>query len=342
MNDEKSKKKESIIGLGLVSGGLDSLTACLLLQLQGIKVIGLNFTSPFCQYNKDSSPSECKLDLFQEKLGIEVHYLPLGDDYLDIIRNPKFGYGKNLNPCIDCRIYILRKAKEFKKEIKADFIFTGEVINQRPKSQHMKALKIVEKESGLEGKLLRPLSAQQLKPTIYEEMGLVDRKKLLGVKGRSRKVQMELVRKHGLLENYYACGGCLLTDIHFTNRMKDYLKFNENPKIEDISILKYGRHFRYKKTKIVVGRNEFENNILLTLKQPNDLIIEAKGVPGPITIIQGEFDEETFNYAAMLTLRYSDSNELSGKVIFGTDYNDLSKEITVKREREEKLKKFIL
>jgi hypothetical protein len=112
--------------------------------------------------------------------------------------------------------------------------------------------------------------------------------------------------------------------------------------MEDINILKYGRHFRYKSSKIVVGRNEFENNILLTLKHPNDLIIEAKGVPGPITIIQGDFDEETFNYAAKLTLRYSDSNELLGKVIFGTDYNDLSKEITVKKENEEKLKKFIL
>ena len=336
------EKKAKLIGLGLVSGGLDSLTASLLLQLQGIKVIGLNFTSPFCQYGKDSSQSECKLDLFQEKLGIEVHYLPLGDDYLDIIRNPKFGYGKNLNPCIDCRIYILRKAKEFKKEIGADFIFTGEVINQRPKSQHMKALKIVEKESGLEGKLLRPLSAKQLKPTVYEEQGLIDREKLLGIKGRSRKTQMELAKKHGILENYYACGGCLLTDINFTNRMRDYLKFNDNPKMEDINILKYGRHFRYKSSKIVVGRNEFENNILLTVKQPNDLIIEAKGVPGPITIIQGEFDDETLNYAATLTLRYSDSNDLQGKVIFGTDYNDLSKEMTVKRENEEKLKKYIL
>ena len=245
------EKKDKLIGLGLVSGGLDSLTASLLLQIQGIKVIGLNFTSPFCQYGKDSTQSECKLDLFQQKLGIEVYYLPLGDDYLDIIRNPKFGYGKNLNPCIDCRIHILRKANEFKKEIGADFIFTGEVLNQRPKSQHMKAMKIVEKESGLEGKLLRPLSAHQLKPTIYEERGLIDRKKLLGIKGRSRKIQMKLAREHGLLENYYACGGCLLTDINFTNRMRDYLKFNENPKIEDINILKYGRHFRYKSSKIV-------------------------------------------------------------------------------------------
>ncbi|MFX1568449.1 MAG: hypothetical protein ACFFCV_08780, partial [Promethearchaeota archaeon] len=233
MIDNRKSKEKTLSGLGLVSGGLDSLIACHIMQLQGIKVIGLNFTSPFCQYNKESANIECNLDVFQEKLGIEIHYLPLGEDFLDIIRNPKYGYGKHLNPCIDCRIYILKKAKEFMKEIKADLIFTGEVLNQRPKSQHMKALNIVEKESGLEGKLLRPLSAHHLKPTIYEEQGLIDRKKLLGINGRSRKIQMELARKYNLLENYYACGGCLLTDVNFTNRMQDYLKHNEKPRMGD-------------------------------------------------------------------------------------------------------------
>ncbi|MFX1594232.1 MAG: hypothetical protein ACFFCL_16195 [Promethearchaeota archaeon] len=336
------KKKNRLIGLGLVSGGLDSLTACLLLQIQGIEVIGLNFRSPFCLCDKVLSHSECGLGLFREKLGIKIHTLLKGDEYLEIIRNPKYGYGKNLNPCIDCRIFILKKAKEFMKQVKADFIFTGEVLNQRPKSQHMKALNIVERESGLENKLVRPLSALQLKPTIYEEQGLIDREKLLGIKGRSRRIQLELVRKHGLLESYYACGGCLLTDENFANRMKDYLKFTKKPKMDDIYILKYGRHFRFKNSKIIVGRNENENKMLLKFRKLNDLILEAKGVPGPITIIQGELDEEIINYAAMLTFRYSDSNELSGKVIFGTDYNDLSKEITVKRENKEKLKKFIL
>jgi len=228
------------------------------------------------------------------------------------------------------------------KEVDANFIFTGEVLNQRPKSQHMKALKLVEKESGLEGKLLRPLSALQLKPTIYEERGVIDRKKLLGIKGRSRKTQLELAKKHKLLENYYACGGCLLTDKNFTNRMKDYLKFNKNLKMENIPILKHGRHFRFKKSKIIVGRNETENKILLNLKKPNDLIMEAKYVPGPITILQGEFDEESLNYASMLTLRYSDSEESCGQVIFGKDYNDLSSEITTEIENHEFLKKYIL
>ena len=201
MVDPSITKKEKVVGLGLVSGGLDSLTACLLLKQQGIEIIGLNFKSPFCLCDKVLSHSECGLNLFHEKLGIKVYNLSKGNDYLEIVRNPKFGYGKNLNPCIDCRIYILKKAIEFNKKVKADFIFTGEVLNQRPKSQHSKALKIVEKESGLEKKLLRPLSALLLEPTIYEEQGLVDRTKLLGINGRSRKIQLDLARKHGLTYN---------------------------------------------------------------------------------------------------------------------------------------------
>jgi len=342
MKDEKIEKKDQIISLGLVSGGLDSLTACLLLQLQGIKVIGLNFTSPFCQYDKISSQKDCNLDLFQEKLGIELHYLPLKDDFLEVIQHPKFGYGKHLNPCIDCRIYILRKAKKFMKEIKADIIFTGEVLNQRPKSQHIKALMIVEKEADLEGKLLRPLSALQLKPTIYEEQGLIDRKQLLGIKGRSRKIQMGIARTHGLLDHYYACGGCLLTDENFANRMTDYLKFHNNPKIEEINILKIGRHFRYKNAKIIVGRNESENNKLLTLKKPNDLIFEAKGVPGPITILQEDYHENSLKFAATLTLRYSDFDHLKGQVIYGTDYNNLTEEMSIDIENDKILKKYLL
>lgn len=342
MKDEKKEKKDQIIGLGLVSGGLDSLTSCLLLQLQGIEVIGLNFKSPFCLCDKVLSHSDCGLNLYHDKLGIKVFTIPKGDDYLDIIRNPKYGYGKNLNPCIDCRIYILKKAQEFNETLNADFIFTGEVLNQRPKSQHRQALQLVEKESGLEGKLLRPLSAHLLKPTIYEEQGLIDRKKLLSIQGRSRKIQLELARKHGLLENYYACGGCLLTDGNFANRMRDYLRFNKNLKMEDIHILKVGRHFRYKNTKIIVGRNESENKKLINLKNPNDLILEAKGVSGPITIVQGDYNNSALKFAAKLTLRYSDLNQLQGQIIYGTDYDNLTDEMTLEIENDEILKKYIL
>ncbi len=342
MNDEKLEKEKQTIALGLISGGLDSLIASLILKLQDIKIIGLNFTSPFCQYNMNSGQRECNLKIFKEKLGIQIKYLPFEDDFLEIIKNPKYGYGKHINPCIDCRIYTLRKAKEFKKKISADFIFTGEVLNQRPKSQHINALKIVEKESDLEDKLLRPLSALHLKPTIYEQQGLIDRTKLLGIKGRSRKIQMEIARKYGILNNYYACGGCLLTDEHFTNRMNDYLKYNDHLKMEDIHILKIGRHFRYKNTKIIVGRNELENNQLITFKKPEDLIIEAKDVPGPITIVQGKINNVSLKYAAMLTLRYSDLNQLRGYVKYGTDYNNLNNTVSIELEKDLNLKKYIL
>ncbi len=342
VNNKKKEKKDHLLGLGLVSGGLDSLTACLLLQLQGVEVIGLNFKSPFCLCDKAHNHSECGINLFYEKLDIKVHTLPKGDDYLEIIHHPKYGHGKNLNPCIDCRIYILKKAVEFNEKIKADFIFTGEVLNQRPKSQHMRALKIVERESDLEGELLRPLSALQLKPTIYEKQGLIDRSKLLGIKGRSRKIQLDLARKHGLLQNYYACGGCLLTDKHFSNRMRDYLEFNKILKMEDIHILKYGRNFRFKHAKIIVGRNESENKMLLTLKKPEDLIMETKDEVGPITIIQGEINDEAINYAAMLTLRYSDYKKPVGDLIYGKSYKNLKYKITVKKAREDIIKKYIL
>ena len=342
MTEIENQDANHLKGLGLVSGGLDSLTACLLLKLQGIEIVGLNFKSPFCLCDKALSHSECGLNLFYDKLEMKVYTLSKGDDYLEIVKNPKYGHGKNLNPCIDCRIYILKKAIEFNKDINADFIFTGEVLNQRPKSQHLGALKIVERESGLEGKLLRPLSALHLEPTIFEEKGLIDRSKLLDIKGRSRKIQLDLARKHGLLENYHACGGCLLTDIHFSRRMRDYLKFNKVLSMKDIPILKYGRHFRYKGTKIIVGRNETENNLIIQLKKPEDLIMEAKDIMGPTTIIQGYVTDELLEFAGKLTLRYSDLIKNIGDVIYGETNDSLSKYKTIEKADENLIKTYIL
>ncbi|KKM81708.1 hypothetical protein LCGC14_1327090, partial [marine sediment metagenome] len=275
-------------------------------------------------------------------LGIEIHTLMKDDKYLEVIRNPKFGYGKNLNPCIDCRIYILEKAKELGKEIGADFIFTGEVLNQRPKSQNLKALRIIEVESGLSGNLLRPLSALHLEPTILETKGLIDRSKLLDIRGRSRKRQLEIARKHGLLQNYTACGGCLLTDKSFANRMRDYLKFTDELKMEDIPILKYGRHFRYKTTKIIVGRNEVENNLLIQLKKDDDLLMEAKDVSGPITIIQNPAEENAIKFAAMLTLRYSDYEGSVGDFVFGKTLEALNNLRISEKANETMIQTYIL
>ncbi len=339
MNDIK---RGTPIGLGLISGGLDSLIACLVLKLQNIEVIGLNFKSPFCICDKAYKNAECGLNLYYDKLDIKTYYLQKEDDYLEVVRNPKFGYGKNLNPCIDCRIYILKKAKLFAEKIKADFIFTGEVIDQRPKSQNLKALRIIEEESNLKGKLLRPLSALMLKPTILEEKGLIDRSKLLGIKGRSRKKQLELARTHGILNEYNACGGCLLTEKEFANRMRDYLKFSKNPTMEGVKLLKYGRHFRFNGAKIIVGRNELENNFLVHLKGTDEIVMEASNVKGPITLIQGNIEAAVIKFAARLTLRYSDALKSQGKVIYGKEHNDLKEDIIVEKATQELLIPFLL
>jgi len=330
------------VGLGLISGGLDSLIACLVLKLQNIEVVGLNFKSPFCICDKAYKNAECGLNLFYDKLGIKTFFLQKEDDYLEVIKNPKFGYGKNLNPCIDCRIYILKKAKIFAKKINADFIFTGEVLDQRPKSQNLKALRIIEEESDLKKKLLRPLSALLLKPTILEENGIIDRTKLLGIKGRSRKKQLELARTHDLLNEYNACGGCLLTEREFANRMRDYLEYSKNPTMEGVKLLKYGRHFRFNGSKIIVGRNELENNFLLHLKGPDEILMEASNVKGPVTLIQGKFEEEAIRFAAKLTLRYSDALKSQGKVIYGKEPNELKENIIVEKATQELLIPFLL
>ena len=335
-------KKDAPVGLGLISGGLDSLIACLVLKLQNIEVVGLNFKSPFCICDKAYKNAECGLNLFYDKLGIKTYFLQKEDDYLELIKNPKFGYGKNLNPCIDCRIYILKKAKLFAKKINADFIFTGEVFGQRPKSQNLKALRIIEEESDLKGILLRPLSALLLKPTLLEKKGLIDRSKLLGIKGRSRKKQLELARTHGLLNDYNACGGCLLTEKEFANRMSDYLKFSKNPTMEGVKLLKYGRHFRYNGSKIVIGRNELENSFLLSLKKPDEFVMEASNVKGPTTLIQGNVEEDVINFAARLTLRYSDAINSKGKVIYGKESSDLNEEVMVEKATQEFLKPYLL
>jgi tRNA U34 2-thiouridine synthase MnmA/TrmU len=328
--------------LGLISGGLDSLIACLVLKLQNIEVIGLNFKSPFCICDKAYKNAECGLNLYYDKLGIKTYFLQKEDDFLEVIRNPKFGYGKNLNPCIDCRIYILKKAKLFAEKINADFIFTGEVIDQRPKSQNLKALRIIEEESNLKGKLLRPLSALMLKPTILEEKGLIDRSKLLGIQGRSRKKQLELARTHGILNEYNACGGCLLTEKEFANRMRDYLKFSKNPTMEGVRLLKYGRHFRFNGAKIIVGRNELENNFLVHLKGTDEIVMEASNVKGPITLIQGNIEAAVIKFAARLTLRYSDALKPRGEVIYGRESNLLNEHLTVEKATQEFLTPYLL
>jgi len=300
---------KKIKAISLVSGGLDSTLATKVILDQGIDVMAVNFLSPFCLCNKRGG---CRHEAkyLADTLGIELKLIRVFDEYLKIVKHPKFGYGRNLNPCIDCRILILKKTKEFMKEIGVSFVVTGEVLGQRPMSQHRGALKLIEKETGLEGLILRPLSAKLLDETIPEKKGWVNRDKMLDYCGRSRKPQMALAKQFGL--NDYPCpaGGCLLTDAGFSRRLKDLLEHSkdDNLNLNDIELLKLGRHFRMgPKNKLIVGRNEEENNRLLNLAIESDFIFEPTDIKGPVAIGRGEFDSpDLFGIASQIVSRYCD------------------------------------
>jgi tRNA-specific 2-thiouridylase len=312
-----------VTALALFSGGLDSILAIKLILKQGIDVVAVNFANPFHSCAKD----ECGVTEAVKQLGIPLKVVDLGDEYLKLVRNPKHGYGKNINPCIDCRIYILKKAKKYAEEIGADFIFTGEVLDERPMSQHFSALKIVEEESGLKGKILRPLSAKLLPETVIEKKGLVDREKLLGIRGRSRKPQLKLAEEFNIKEYPSPAGGCLLTCSEYADKLRDLFKHKKRCSVADVSLLSVGRHFRLGKNKIIVGRNEAENNVLTVKKARNDYYFEVPDIGSPVTVLQGAKTKNAIRKAAALTAFYSDAKSSKVTVNFGRDR--LIKSITV-------------
>lgn len=301
-----------IKALALFSGGLDSLLAVKLMQEQGIEVVGINFSSPFFSGERAREAAE--------QLGIKLVTVDLGKDrefqeYIRMLKKPKHGYGSAINPCIDCHIFMLKKAKALMKKLDAKFVVTGEVLNERPMSQNLKALKIVEEESGLKGKLLRPLSAKLFHETDAEKKGLVDREKLLDISGRQRQKQLELANKWKL-QFPTPGGGCLLCESEFAKKLRDLLKHNKKIKAQDAELLKMGRHFRYKDNKIIVGRNESENEKLKKLSK--GVMFEAKDVPGPITLLEGKPNNAAIEIAAAITAAYSDAkNEKITTVNYG-------------------------
>ena len=320
--------------LALLSGGLDSILAIKLIQNQDIKVVVLNLTSPFWESNKNMN----WIKEITKKLKVPLVIIELKEDYLKVIRKPKYGYGKNMNPCVDCKIFMLKKAKEIAEKIGASFIFTGEVLDERPKSQNKKALEIIEKESGLKGKLLRPLSAKLLPEAEAERKGWIDREKLLDIKGRQRKKQMQLAKEFGINKYPSPGGGCLLTYKEFSDKVRDLFKHKEKVNIEDINMLKVGRHFRFGKNKIIVGRNEKENKQLLNLKQANDYYFEVPDCGSPVTILQGLKTKKTIEKTASITLHYSDNKKSKGLVKFGKE--KLNRKITVSQLDKKELEKF--
>lgn len=310
--------------VGLLSGGLDSTLAVKLMLDQGIDVVAFNFRSPFCQCNRKG---RCEAVEVTSKFKIPLNVAMANVEYLRMLRKPKHGYGSGMNPCIDCRIMLLRKAKSFAKQIGATFLFTGEVLDERPMSQHRKALDIIEKEAKLEGKILRPLSAKLLPPTKVELMGLVNREKLNSIKGRSRKPQIALASSLGVYDYPCPAGGCLLTDKEFAAKLRDLLNHQHRIGLKDITFLKVGRHFRFRENKIIVGRNEIENKILLNLNDDRLTYLEVPDFGSPITVLQGRMRKYALLVAAKLTARYSDAE--GEKVIVNYKHDGVSGKLSV-------------
>ncbi|HOP85658.1 MAG TPA: 7-cyano-7-deazaguanine synthase [Syntrophorhabdaceae bacterium] len=293
--------------ISLISGGLDSVVSTKLIMDQGIEVIGLHFTSVF--QNKMKSQRGLMAKKSAEELGIKLIIIEKGMDYIDLIMNPSHGYGKNMNPCIDCRIYMLKKAKEVMLEEGAEFLITGEVLGQRPMSQRKDAINLIEKKSGLKGLILRPLSAKLFPPTIPEQKGQIDRSKLLDIAGRSREVQFAMVQNYNLKEFSLPGGGCLLTDPIFSKKFKDLIKYQSNITMTDIELLTIGRHFRVdEKTKIIVGRDKGENEKLLLLKE-GFTSVTPFNFPGPSALIKGDINQWVIKLTANIIGHYSKIKE---------------------------------
>ncbi len=304
--------KKNVHAVALFSGGLDSCLAVLLMLRQGIEVTALSFMTHFgCDLQDRSSCSHNPYPA-AEKFGFSVKLMQLGQKFIDIVREPHYGRGKNMNPCVDCRILMLSEAKEYMEAIGADFIITGEVLGQRPFSQMRDKMSLTMREAGLEGRLLRPLSAKLLEPTIAEIEGLVDRVQLEGIAGRSRKRQLELAAEFGLDDYPAPAGGCLLTDPEYSKRLQDL--FTNHPKVtsSDLNLLRVGRHFRPSPdTKIIVGRDEQDNNHIAANVDPSDVVVEVLDAGSPLTLVRGAITDESLRIACALTARYCSSKHQS-------------------------------
>ncbi|MEW6007616.1 MAG: tRNA 4-thiouridine(8) synthase ThiI [bacterium] len=312
--------------LALLSGGLDSTLAIKVILNQNIGVSCINFTSPFFQ---GSYPER-----IADRFGVSLKIVKLEDDYLKMLKNPKYGYGRNINPCIDCKIFIFKKAKDYMEKIKAKFIITGEVLGERPMSQKKDVMRLIEKESGLSGIVLRPLSAKLLAKTKPEIEGWVNREKLLAISGRSRKPQIKLASEFGIKDYPTPAGGCLLTDPGFAFRMKDLMKHSPNFGLNNIELLKIGRHFRLSPYfKLVIGRNEMENIRLKGLALDSDIIFEPEN--GLLGLGRGEFDEEELLLSSKIIAKYCD-----GKTMVSIQSKEIKRQITA--DKEENIKKWMI
>jgi tRNA-specific 2-thiouridylase len=279
--------------VALLSGGLDSTLAVKLMIDQGIDVVAVHFTSVFCNCSPKTAGCKMHARKVAEEFSVPIHVIHKGMDYIKMVQNPPHGHGSAINACIDCRIYMLRKVKEMMPEMGASFVITGEVLGQRPMSQQRHTIRLIEKESGLQDLILRPLSAQYFAPTLPEREGIVDRDKLFNISGRGRKPQFELAETLGVTDYPCPAGGCLLTDKVIAARLRDLFDHVSDYNQTDLLLVTIGRHYRlYPDLKIILGRNQEENERLISLAKDGQSIFEADDFRGPTILVQGVLDNE--------------------------------------------------
>jgi tRNA U34 2-thiouridine synthase MnmA/TrmU len=319
--------------IALFSGGLDSILAAELTRRQKIDVLCLTFTTPF--FNAQKARNAAKL--LNLSLVVEDITIP----HLKMLKSPHYGYGKNMNPCIDCHTLMLQIAGEKMKKDGFDFLITGEVLGQRPMSQNKQSLYIVSKNSGYSDYILRPLSAQLLDPIKAERERIIDRSQLLAIQGRGRKSQIKLAADFGITDYAPPAGGCLLTDPMFTRRLHDLFSHQEDYSIRDFNLLKYGRHFRADNHgKIIVGRNNTDNEKMREFSINEDIALFMADFPGPYVLIPyGNMD--MLPLAASLCVRYSDApSDCEANVIY--QHKNSSNMIKVKAAAKEDCEKWVI
>ncbi len=308
--------EKKVRGLGLCSGGLDSMLAGLILRDQGIEVEFVTFETPFFNAAKARKASAMT--------SIPLTVKPIYPAYIKMLKNPPAGYGKHMNPCMDCHALMFKLAGEMMPEKKIDFLFSGEVVGQRPMSQNKTSLRYVEKHSGFAGYILRPLSAKNLPETIPEQEGLVNRELLLDIQGRGRKRQIDLANKFGITDYPAPAGGCLLTDVGYTNRLRDLFDHQQECTEEELHLLKFGRHFRLNpEAKLIVGRTERDNENILNYHNPaRDTVIKVIKFPGPIALVPHGAKKDTIFLAASICAGYSRAPNFSSTQVKITSPND--------------------
>jgi tRNA-uridine 2-sulfurtransferase len=330
--------------VAMLSGGLDSSLALALVVRQEIDVIGVNFSTGFCMTDhqrmiqrKDADPKKLRNEALRAgaDMRVPVEIIDISEEYMEILRKPRFGYGKNINPCLDCRIFMLQKAKSFMEEIGADFVFTGEVLGQRPKSQHRRAMRIIDEECGLGDRLVRPLSAKLLAPTWPESQGMLDRDQLKGFHGRDRNPQFDLAEELGVLDYPQPAGGCCyLTDANYAKRVFDLLNDRDRSEVEreDLVLCKVGRHFRLPGgARLIVGRFEEENIFLdrFVHRHARMVTVGHKGATALVDLREGQLPSvRDLEIAAGVLARYGKGRD-EAQVCVRLRAPDVERDLTV-------------